>query len=139
MNCRGNFGRFTAAAVIAVGMMIKISDAQAFRMIQNASTGRVTAGALVACSDAGGFAHWTNSSTINWYHNIAGQGLNKASALQSALISWINVPNANHVPTYAGTTTAGWATDGLNTLLWAVGNGCTGVSDQRTAFLRCSC
>lgn len=29
MNFRGNFARFTAAAIVAVGMMTKISDAQA--------------------------------------------------------------------------------------------------------------
>lgn len=124
MNFRENFARFTAAAVVAAGTVTGISDALAFRMIQNTSTGRVTAGALVPCNHAGGFVHWTDSTPINWYHNTAGQGSNKASALQSALNSWTNVQYAPHTPTYAGTTTSGWATDGLNTVLWAVGNGC---------------
>lgn len=134
MNARGHFARFTAAAV-AVSMMAVLSDAQAFQMIQNASTGRVTAGTPVACTAAGGFAHWTNNSIINWFHNTAGQGSDKAAALQAALLSWTDVPNANHAPTYAGATSAGFATDGLNTLLWATGNGCTGNCLALTALV----
>src|SRR6185436_6941002 len=59
----------------------------------------------------------------------------KASALQSAMASWTGVSSADYVLTYAGTTTAGWSTDGRNTLLWATGNGCTGSCLALTALV----
>jgi hypothetical protein len=126
----------STAATVAIGIALAgISDSHAYRMIQNTSTGRLTAGAAVACSDSGGFAHWTNDSTINWYHNTSGQGAGMTSALQAALGSWVDVPNASHVPTYGGTTSAGWATDSQNTVMWASGNGCSGSCLALTALV----
>src|SRR6185369_4313533 len=81
-----------------------------------------------------GFAHW-NIRNISWYHNTAGQGSGKGTALSSAMASWTNVTSANHVLTYAGTTTAGFSTDGRNTILWASGNGCTGSCLAITALV----
>lgn len=136
MKLREPFARFTAAAVATLGIIVAgIADTHAYRLIQNTGTGRVTSGAAVACSDPGGFAHWTNDSTINWHHNTGGQGVGMAAALQAALTSWADVPNASHVPTYAATTTAGWATDSLNTVVWAVGNGCSGSCLALTALV----
>ncbi len=106
----------------------------AYRMIQNTSVGRVSAGAAVTCNSAGGFTHW-NIRNISWYHNTANQGSGKATALQNAMASWTGVTSADHVLTYAGTTTAGWSTDGRNTLLWASGNGCTGSCLALTALV----
>lgn len=108
--------------------------ADAFRMIQTGATGRVTSGSAVACNDSGGFVHWTTAG-IPWRLNTALQGSGKASAIQSALASWTNVSGANHFLSYAGTTTAGWATDGTNTVLWANGNGCTGTCLALTALV----
>lgn len=125
---------FAAACAVAAGMLALATPSDAFRMIQNTSTGRVTAGSLVTCTDPGGFTHWTTSS-IAWYHNTAGQGAGKATALTNAMAAWTNVANADHVLTYAGTTTAGWATDGTNTVLWASGNGCTGGCLALTALV----
>jgi hypothetical protein len=45
------------------------------------------------------------------------------------------VASANHVLNYAGTTTAGFTTDGRNTFLWASGNGCTGSCLAITALV----
>ena len=104
-----------------------------YRMIQNTTVGTVSAGYAVPCYDAGGFAHWGGSS-ISWYLNTAGQGSGKATAIQNALASWTNVANADHALTYAGTTSAGWATDGQNTVLWDRGNGCTGSCLALTAL-----
>jgi hypothetical protein len=104
-----------------------------YTMIQNSSTGTVSAGYQVFCNAPSGFAHWTNSN-ISWYLNTAGQGVDKATALQNAMASWTNVANADHTLTYAGTTTAGWATDGQNTILWDSGNGCTGSCLALTAL-----
>jgi hypothetical protein len=122
----------TAAALALVGA--PAAPAFAYRMIQNTSTGRVSAGAAVTCSASGGFTHW-NIRSLNWYHNTANQGSGKATALQNAMASWTNVTSANHVLTYAGTTTAGWSTDGRNTLLWAPGNGCSGSCLALTALV----
>jgi hypothetical protein len=126
--------RLFATVTVAVGIVALATSAHAHRMIQNTSTGRVTAGTPVACEAPGGFAHWGTSS-IPWYHNTAGQGAGKATALQAAMQSWTAVTNASHVLTYTGTTTAGWATDGVNTLLWAVDNGCTGSCLALTALV----
>lgn len=126
--------RLLAALTVAAGIVALTDSADAFRMIQGTTTGRVTAGTPVACEDTGGFAHWGTSS-ISWYHNTAGQGSGKATALQAAMQSWTDVANASYVLTYAGTTTAGWATDGVNTLLWAPDNGCTGSCLALTALV----
>jgi len=125
---------WAALSFLAAGLLVALAPAQAFRMIQNTSTGRVTAGSLVTCSDPGGFVHWTNAN-ISWYLNTTGQGAGKATALQAAMAAWTNVTNANHTLTYAGTTTAGWSTDGRNTVLWASGNGCTGSCLALTALV----
>ncbi len=118
-----------AALVIAAGTV----PASAYRMIQNTTVGTVSAGYLVPCWDAGGFAHWGGSS-ISWYLNTAGQGSGAATPLQNALASWTNVANADHSLSYAGTTGAGWSTDGQNTVLWANGNGCTSSCLALTAL-----
>jgi hypothetical protein len=114
---------FAVYALIAAAFASWAEPAYAYRMLKNTSTGRVTSGSLVTCTDSGGFTHWT-SAAIDWRHNTAGQGAGKATALQNAMQSWTNVPSAEYVLNYAGTTTSGWATDGTNTILWAIGNGC---------------
>lgn len=134
MNRTQAFSRFAAGALVAVGLVASATPSHAFRMIQNTTVGRVSAGAAVSCSASGGFTHWNNKN-ISWYHNTAGQGSGKASALQAAMASWTNVTSADHVLTYAGTTSSGWSTDGRNTLLWANGNGCTGSCLALTALV----
>lgn len=128
----GNVLRF--AVTTALGFALLAEPGHAFRMIQNNAVGRVTAGAAVTCNNAGGFAHWTTPQ-INWFHNTAGQGSGKATALTNAINSWTNVPGALHAPRYAGTTGLGWATDNQNTILWATGNGCTGTCLALTALV----
>jgi hypothetical protein len=129
----------TLRPAIAAGAFLALTVAGAaptfgFRMIQNTTVGRVSAGNLVTCNDPGGFTHWANSN-INWFLNTAGQGSGKDIALQNALAAWTNVASADHTLTYAGTTAAGWATDGQNTVLWANGNGCTGSCLALTALV----
>jgi hypothetical protein len=119
---------------VAVAVAAFVLPASAFRMIQNTSVGRVSAGAAVACNAGGGFTHWTNAN-IPWRLNTSGQGSNKAAALTSALGSWAGVASANHNPNYAGTTTAGFTTDGINTVVFARGNGCNGNCLAITALV----
>jgi hypothetical protein len=102
--------------------------------IQNTSVGRVSAGFAVACNASGGFTHWATAN-IPWRLNTSGQGSNKAAALTSALASWAAVSSANHNPNYAGTTNAGFTTDGINTVVFARGNGCTGNCLAITALV----
>lgn len=125
--------RITVLSAAAVAVMALASPAYAFRMIQNTSVGRVSAGAAVACNASGGFTHWTNKN-IAWRLNLSGQGSNKATALQNALASW-NGPAVEHNLSYAGSTSAGWATDGINTILFARGNGCSGQCLALTALV----
>ena len=129
-----NFSRLAACALAAAGMIASAAPSHAYRMIQNTTVGRVSAGGAVSCSASGGFAHW-NIRNINWYLNTANQGSGKSTALSAALTSWTSVASANHVLSYAGTTTSGWATDGRNTFLWANGNGCTGSCLALTALV----
>lgn len=127
----------TKNLVLAAGVLAFVATAtpsHAFRMIQNTSVGRVSAGAAVPCNSAGGFAHW-NIRNISWYHNTANKGAGKAAALQGALAAWTAVTSADHNLTYAGTTASGFSTDGRNTFVWANGNGCTGSCLAITALV----
>jgi hypothetical protein len=103
-------------------------------MIQNTGVGRFSSGALVTCSASGGFVHW-NSCNIPWRLNTANQGSGKTSAVQSAMASWTNVSGACHVLSYAGTSSAGFVTDGTNILRWATGEGCSGSCLALTALV----
>lgn len=126
--------RIAAYSLVAAGLVVVAAPSEAFRMIQNTGVGRFSAGAAVPCNSAGGFTHW-NIRNISWFHNTANQGSGKAAALQAAMASWTAVTAADHVLTYAGTTTANFSTDGRNTLLWANGNGCTGSCLAITALV----
>ena len=129
-----NIVRLAGALAVSLIASSQATDANAYRMIQNTSTGRVSAGYAVPCDSAGGFAHW-NLRNIDWRLNPAGQGSDKAQAITSALASWTSVSQADHVLNYAGTTNAGFATDGINTMLWARGNGCSGSCLAITALV----
>ncbi len=126
--------RITAGTSLAALVLGSAMPSQAFRMIQPTTTGRVTSGNRVACNDPGGFAHW-NTAYADWFLNTANQGAGKATALQNAMASWTNVPAANHVLAFEGTTSNGWATDSMNTILWATGNGCSGNCMALTALV----
>ena len=133
--------RNRAGAILAVATLLAIglvtTEALAFRMIQNTGVGRFSAGAAVPCNSAGGFTHWTTAS-IPFRHNTANQGSGKGTALAAAASSWTAVTGANHNVTIAGTTTTGFSTNGINTLLWANGNGCTGSCLAITALVLAS-
>lgn len=116
------------------GLVAVASPAHAYRMIQNTSTGRVTSGYAVTCSNSGGFVHW-NIRDIKWYLNTSGQGSGKSTPLKSAMSAWTNVTSANHNLTYAGTTSAGFVTDGRNTVKWGTGDGCSGSCLALTALV----
>jgi hypothetical protein len=126
--------RFTAGALLAAGLAATAAPAAAYRMIQNTSVRRVSSGSAVPCSAAGGFAHW-EVREIPWYLNSAGKGRGKWLAVTAALAAWNAVAAADHLLTFAGTTSAGFAADGRNTILWAEGNGCTGGCLAMTALV----
>ena len=123
-----------ACLTLAAGMFVSTAPSHAYRLIQNFSTGRVSAGNLVACNDPGGFTHWGSSNT-NWYHNTANQGAGKEAALFNALNVWTFVPNATHSLSYRGRTSAGFAWDGLNVVSWGTGQGCSGGCLALTALV----
>jgi hypothetical protein len=125
-----------AAAVTAFAALLAARDAAAYRMIQNSSPGRTSTGIRVQCSDPGGFVHW-NRSQVDIRLNPANQG-SKAGvplAIQHALAAWTSVTPAGYQLGYAGTTPAGFTTDGTNTVLWATGNGCSGSCLAITALV----
>ena len=124
------------AVVVACGGMLHALDAHAFRMIQNSSVGRTSIGAQVICTDPGGFAHWTTPSLTYWL-NPANQGGKPGvlTALQNAMASWTAVTPATYTLRYAGTTTRGFATDGVNTVVWEDGDGCSGSCLAITALV----
>ena len=125
------FARIAACALLVAGLS---APAFAFRMIQNTGVGRFSAGAAVTCNNSVGFTHWNNKNIV-WRYNTANQGSGKATALTNALNVWTAVTSANHVLSLAGTTTSGFTTNGINTFVWATGNGCTGNCLAITALV----
>jgi hypothetical protein len=123
-----------AACAAAAALLASAAPSQAYRMIQNFSTGRVTAGSLVTCTDTNGFIHW-NVNNTDWYHNVANQGSGKDAALFNAMNVWAFVSSDNHVLTYKGRTTAGFSTDGINAVSWGTGQGCSGSCLALTALV----
>ena len=128
--------RCHASVAAALTTLLCANDAAAFRMIQNTNAGRSSSGSRVLCNDPVGFAHWTQAS-LQWRLNTASQGgeVGVAAALQSALSAWTAVSPAGYQLSYGGTTSAQFQTDGINTLLWATGNGCTGGCLAITALV----
>jgi len=124
-----------AAATVCIALAFA-PEAHAYRMIQNTATIRTSTGFKVRCDDPAGFAHWTSSS-ITVRLNPANQGgeAGVAAALQSSLAAWTDVTPSGYVLSYAGTTNGGFSTDGVNTVLWASGNGCTGGCLAITALV----
>lgn len=121
--------------LLTVGfLLVSVLPAEAFRMIQPFGNGRWTAGDAVACNDPGGFAHWTNLE-VGWRLNQANQGAGMVTPTRNAVETWNDVTQSGYVLDYEGTTNAGWATDGINTILWANGNGCTGNCIGLTALV----
>jgi hypothetical protein len=120
----------------AVAVLLAARDASAFRMIQNSTAGRTSTGASVTCTSTGGFVHWTHSQ-VEMRLNPANQGgeAGVPLALQHALASWTAVTPAAYQLSYGGTTSGGFTTDGVNTVLWATGNGCTGGCLALTALV----
>jgi hypothetical protein len=121
---------------LAAVLLLAATDAGAYRMIRNASIGRVSSGASVTCGDALGFAHWPTSS-ISWRLNPASQGSKAGmeNAFKNALAAWNGVTPAPYTLSYAGTTNQGFATDGVNTVAWGTGNGCVGSCLAFTALV----
>ncbi|MCH9647162.1 MAG: matrixin family metalloprotease [Deltaproteobacteria bacterium] len=111
-----------------------VTPAHAFRMLQNDTTGRITASRLVECDARGGFAHWTDYD-IAWRWNAANQGVDKLVPLLNGLATWRGATNSAYNLFYGGATTAGFVTDGANSVLWAEGNGCTGGCLALTALV----
>jgi hypothetical protein len=124
------------AAAVACAELLATSNAEAFRMIQNSGVGRTSFGNAVPCDNAVGFAHWTTPS-VAWALNPANQGGNAGvvAALQNAMAAWNQVTPASYTLVYTGTANRGFATDGVNTVVWAVGNGCTGGCLAITALV----
>jgi matrixin len=127
------------AAALAAALVIDAAmcgKADAFRMIQNTSTGRTSFGASVSCGDPVGFAHWAVPGVTYWYATTnQGSEAGVANALRNAMSSWSNVPSGGHTLTLTGTTNAGFTTDGLNVIHWATGEGCSGGCVALTALV----
>ena len=124
-------------SLLLAGLVLSAPAAQAYNMIQTTSTGRVTSGNMVSCTDSGGFAHWGPAvyANIEWRLNTSGQGAGKQTASQNAMAAWNQVSAADHFLNYVGTTSAGWSTDGTNSIVFATGNGCTGTCLGLTALV----
>ena len=129
--------RAAAAGVTSVALVVAASgSAHAFRMIQTSTTGRTSFGGNVPCSDPGGFAH-RPVAAVSWLYSTSNQGGEPgvASALRNAMSSWSAVPNGGYALNLAGTTNAGFVTDGLNVIHWATGEGCSGGCVALTALV----
>lgn len=123
MNAR-NIKR-AALVFMAAGLIAAATPSAAFRMS--------SAAGAVPCNAPGGFNHWNAPKNIPLYLNTTGQGAGKAVALWNAAAAW-NGPAVEHQVYYAGTTTAGFATDARNTVIFQSGNGCSGSCLAITAL-----
>ncbi len=119
-------------ALIALLLVAMAAPAFAFRMIQNETEGRVTAGAQVQCDDPDGFAHW-NTREIWWSRNVQNYGANAISALYWARVEWGS--ESDFILRDGGNTNAGFATDNINTTIWEDGGACTGNCLGLTALV----
>ena len=126
--------RIAAGLTLIVALAAVSMPSYAYRMIQNLSPGRSTAGALVSCTNLLGFAHWDSSET-DWYINPFGQGLGKSAAFVAAMARWTAVVPPTHVLNFRGVTSGGFNTDGINTLSWGTGVGCSGNCLALTALV----
>lgn len=121
-----SFARFVVISALLAAVAL---PSFAFRMIQNTTIGRVTAGTLVTCTDPGGFVHW-DAREVFWRRNVQGFGANAINALYWARVEWGG--NSNYILRDGGNTTAGFATDNINTTIWqnngACPDGCLAVT-----------
>lgn len=118
--------RTTLCALALAGLIAGTAPAHAYRMIQDPTIGRSIGlySDRVTCNASGGFAHWEIRS-IPWYVDLGSQSSDKLTAINNAMWSWHNVPYTDYYPYYAGSTTAGFTTDGQNTINWESNNsGC---------------
>jgi len=125
MNVTKTSTRQVVCATLVFASIAASSPSHAYRLIQNLGTGRVTGGSQVTCTDPSGFAHWS-SANVNWRHNISGVGGNPgvAAALYNAMNAWTFVTGANQSASYVGNTTAGFSTDGINSISWGSNSQC---------------
>lgn len=128
--------REKTVVLVACALIAGATDAAAFRMIQNTSTGRSTFGIPVTCTDPGGFAHWI-ASPIRWRLNPANQGGKPGvtAAVQSALAAWTAVAPGVYSLDFGGTTAAGFSADGVNTISWGSDGACSGSCLAVTALV----
>jgi len=71
-----------AAAVLLAGALVA-NEALAYRMIQNTTVGRVSAGYAVACNASGGFTHWANAN-IPWRLNTSARARTRPPRCRAA-------------------------------------------------------
>ncbi|MEM8932336.1 MAG: matrixin family metalloprotease, partial [Acidobacteriota bacterium] len=118
-----NLTAVTTAAALA---LLAVPAAHAFTMIQTPSDGTWTGGRKVSCNASGGFAHWSRFDyrDIAWRVNSSALGFSAVNPVRQAANTWNNVGGADHRMTVDGATTAGWAVDGQNTVVFERGNGC---------------
>lgn len=134
MSRKARLLRLATGFALVLTLVAITTPSYGYRMIQNLSTGRVTAGSQVSCANLLGFTHWLTNET-EWYNNTSGQGFGKTTALVNAMNTWTSVSTATQVLTYRGTTGAGFTTDGQNTLSWGTGQGCSGTCLALTALV----
>ncbi len=127
-----NFTKLAPIGLMAALGVLSV-PAHGFRMIQNTGTGFVTAGAAVPCDAAGGFTHW-NIRNIVWRINPVLEGATAGGGIDHALNEWNGVSGSDYNLERGDDSNGAFATDGINTIIWANGNGCTGTCLALTAL-----
>ncbi len=122
------------AAFVFLALVLLALPSLAFRMIQNNTIGRVTAGPAVPCNAAGGFAHW-NERDLIWFRNIQNQMADQdvQNAIFWGSFGW--TINSDYALFHSGNITNGFATDNMNTTLFGTNGACTGGCLALTALV----
>jgi len=126
--------RIATCAFALAGLIAAAAPSHAYRMIQDTTIGRSTSGTPVSCTNSGGFAHW-QIRAIPWYVNLGSQSSDKRTAIDDAMMSWFYVPLTDYYAYDNGTTTAGFTTDGQNTIDWESNSACSGSCLAVTALV----
>lgn len=120
---------FTGFSALALAATLALpAPSHGYKMLKSTDIGWGRSFSDVACTDTGGFLHRT-SHTATYYLNTSGLGAGKEAAIQAALQTWNDVPNADFQLNWGGTRSNLYTqSDGYNMIVWGTDGVCDNLS-----------